>query len=217
MSSRDHFTQEFWDARYRRHERVWSGRPNAHLVTESGDLEPARALDVGSGEGGDAVWLAGQGWEVTGADVSVVALERARANAAAAGPDIAARTSWRHLDLFAEPGDWAPPGEYELVNSQYLHFPPEVRDRALDRLAAAVAAGGHLLIVTHHPSDLEIPGLRPNLPELFCTPAELAAALDPATWEIVTAAEPARPGRGPNGQPVTVRDTVLHARRLRSA
>ncbi|MGZ4244305.1 MAG: class I SAM-dependent methyltransferase [Solirubrobacteraceae bacterium] len=215
MTSRERFTQEFWDARYRRHHHLWSGRPNPHLVAEAAGLDPARALDVGCGEGGDAIWLAQQGWAVTGADVSMVGLERAEANAAAAGPEIAAATRWRHVDLFAEPEEWEPLGEHELVNSQYLHLPPEVRGRALDRLADAVAIGGHLLIVAHHPSDLEIPGLRPNLPELFCTPSELAAGLDPAGWEIVTASEPERTARGPDDQPVTIRDTVLHARRIR--
>jgi SAM-dependent methyltransferase len=215
MTSRERFTQEFWDARYRRHKHLWSGRPNPHLVAEIADLAPARALDVGCGEGADAIWLAQQGWEVTGSDVSVVALERAEANAAQTGPEVTDRTSWRRVDLFAEPEEWEPLGAYELVNSQYVHFPPEVRDRALDRLAGAVTSGGHLLIVAHHPSDLEIPGLRPNLPELFCTPSELAAGLDPGQWEIVTAAEPERPARGPDGEPVMVRDTVLHARRAR--
>jgi SAM-dependent methyltransferase len=212
MTSLERFTQEFWDERYRTHHQLWSGQPNSHLVAEAGDLTPARALDVGCGEGADAIWLARRGWEVTGADVSVVGLERAHANGAAAGPEVAARLTWRRVDLFAE--EWEPLGAYELVNSQYVHFPPEVRERALGRLADAVRVGGDLLVVTHHPSDLQIPGLRPNLPELFCTPAELAEGLDADRWEIITAAEPERTASGPDHQPVTIRDTVLHARRV---
>jgi hypothetical protein len=68
-------------------------------------------------------------------------------------------------------------------------------------------------MVSHHPSDLEIPGLRPNVPELFYTASELAAGLDPARWEIVVAAAPERSVNGPDGQSVIIHDAVLHARR----
>lgn len=211
MNARDMFTQAFWDDRYSGHRHVWSGRPNLHLVAETADLTPGRAIDVGCGEGADAIWLAQQGWEVTGADVSPVGLERAAANADTAGPEIAQRITWRQVDLFATA--WTPLGSHDLVSSQYLHLPPEVRGQSMQRLADAVAPGGHLLLAAHHPSDLEIPGLRPNLPELFCTPEELAALLHADAWEIVTAGAPERTVNGPEGTPVTIRDTVLHARR----
>jgi SAM-dependent methyltransferase len=164
-------------------------------------------------EGGDAIWLATHGWTVTGTDLSPVGLKRAAANAAAAGPVIAAKISWRQADLFR--ADWGPFDGYELVNSQYLHLPPEVRDLALQRLAAAVLPGGDLLVVAHHPSDLEIPGLRPRPPELFCTASELAAGLDSSRWEIVAEDAPERSIRGHDGQPAVIRDAVLHARRRR--
>ncbi|MGW4801016.1 FAD-dependent oxidoreductase, partial [Nonomuraea sp. NPDC004297] len=58
--------EEFWDGRYRQSERIWSGDPNAVLVRELAGLAPGTALDLGSGEGGDALWLAGQGWRAQG-------------------------------------------------------------------------------------------------------------------------------------------------------
>lgn len=205
------FTQEFWDRRYRGHERLWSGRPNAQLVAQAGTLTPGRALDVGSGEGADAIWLAALGWTVTGVDVSPVALTRAAVHAAEVGPEIAARMQWLQVDLFSE--TFEPFGAYELVNSQYLHLPPQWRERAVDRMASAVTGGGSLLLVSHHPSDLEIPGLRPNVPGLFYTASELGAQLDRSQWEIVVEAAPERSIHGPDGRPVTIRDAVLHARR----
>lgn len=217
MARREMFTREFWDERYRSHHHLWSGQPNLRLVEQAGELTAGRALDVGCGEGADAIWLASRGWEVTGTDVSPVALERAAANAADAadGADpeaaVATRISWRQRDLFGD--DWGPFDGYDLVNSQFLHFPPEERRRSLTRLAGAVCPGGHLLVVTHHPSDLEVPGLRPNLPELFSTAAELAALLDHADWTILVAAARQRTVPGPDGQPVVIRDAVLHARR----
>jgi SAM-dependent methyltransferase len=212
MAGLDMFTQAFWDDRYSGRTRVWSGRPNPYLLTEAGDLTPGHAIDVGCGEGADAVWLAQRGWEVTGADVSPVGLERAARNAETVGADVAARISWRQVDLFAD--EWAPLGSYDLVTSQYLHLPPDVREQSMQRLGDAVVPGGDLLVAAHHPSDLQIPGLRPNMPELFCTAEELAAFLDPQLWEIVTAAAPQRSVNGPEGTPVTIRDTVLHARRI---
>src|SRR5512133_1830501 len=75
-----------WDARYREPDgAMWSGRPNGRLVAEVADLTPGRALDVGCGEGADAIWLAQRGWRVMAIDVAVNALDRARAAGAAAG------------------------------------------------------------------------------------------------------------------------------------
>ncbi|HEY6525985.1 MAG TPA: methyltransferase domain-containing protein [Solirubrobacteraceae bacterium] len=211
MTRLDMFTQRYWDDRYAGHRHVWSGRPNPYLLTEVTGLAPGRAIDVGCGEGADAIWLARQGWEVTGADVSPVGLERAAGNADAAGPEIAQRITWRQVDLFTD--EWTPLGSYALVTSQYLHLPPEVRGQSMQRLGEAVGPAGDLLVTAHHPSDLEIPGLRPHMPELFCTAEELGAFLEPESWEIVTAGAPERSVTGPEGTPVTIRDTVLHARR----
>jgi SAM-dependent methyltransferase len=209
MNRLDMFTQAFWDDRYSGRTHVWSGRPNPHLITEVSELAPGRAIDVGCGEGGDAIWLAQQGWTVTGVDISPVGLSRAAARAVEAGVEGA--VAWLQADLFA-PG--APRlGTFDLVTSQYLHLAPEVRELGLDRLASWVAPGGSLLVVSHHPSDLEIPGLRPNVPELFYTASELASGLERDRWEIVAEAEPQRTVDGPEGRPVTVRDAVLHARR----
>ncbi len=71
------FDEDFWNERYRSSERVWSGNPNPQLVAEVAGLAPGRALDVGCGEGADAIWLARRGWDVVATDISGVALERA--------------------------------------------------------------------------------------------------------------------------------------------
>jgi SAM-dependent methyltransferase len=103
---------------------VWSGRPNPHLVSETSELAPGRAIDVGCGEGGDAIWLARQGWQVIGADISPVGLERAARNAGEAGAEVAARITWRQLDLFAEawePLGQRPRGEPVTIRDTVLH------------------------------------------------------------------------------------------------
>jgi SAM-dependent methyltransferase len=207
----EQFDQAFWDDRYRSQPTLWSGNPNRHLVHEAQDLTPGAALDVGSGEGADAIWLAGRGWRVTAVDLSTVALERGAANAAHAGAEIAARIDWRHADLTT----WDPGTEvYDLVSAQYMHLPATQRDELFRRLAGAVAPGGSLLIVGHHPSDLDTTIPRPPDRGLVYTGDDVVALVDPGQWEIVTNTAPARTATDPDGHTVTIHDTVLRARRL---
>jgi len=181
-------------------------------VTEAEGLASGSALDVGCGEGADAVWLAERGWSVIAIDLSPVALERAAVNAGRVGEDVAARIDWAQVDLL----DWNPtPERYDLVSSQYLHLPSAPRRRVFGRLAGAVALGGTLLIVGHHPSDLETTMPRPQEPDLFFTGDELVGQLPLEEWEIVTNAAIARTATDPDGHAVTVHDTVLRAQRRR--
>jgi 2-polyprenyl-3-methyl-5-hydroxy-6-metoxy-1,4-benzoquinol methylase len=204
------FTQEFWDDRYRSAERLWSGQPNAQLVAQAAGLAAGEALDAGCGEGADAIWLASRGWAVTALDVSAVALERAAAHAAARGDEIAGRIAWRREDLLA----WDPGRQrFDLVSAQFMHLPSPERESVHGRLAAAVRPGGTLLIVAHHPDDLHANVGRPAHLDRFPSAAELAAALDPGGWEILVASGVERPATDLDGQPVTVKDTVLRARR----
>ena len=86
------------------------------------------------------------------------------------------------------------------------------RDR---RLAAAVRPGGTLLIVGHHPSDLETSAHRPHRPDVMFTADQVAATLDPDEWEIAAATAPGRQTLDPDGQQITIRDAVLRAVRRR--
>src|SRR5215212_3228239 len=81
----DLFEPAGWEERYAGEEKVWSGNPNPQLVAEISGMTPGTALDVGCGEGGDVIWLARQGWRVTGADFSANGLARAARHAEQAG------------------------------------------------------------------------------------------------------------------------------------
>jgi SAM-dependent methyltransferase len=205
------WTQKFWDARYGSAATIWSGNPNPHLVAQVANLPPGTALDVGSGEGADAIWLAVRGWHVTGIDVSPVALDRAAALAAKAGEEVAHRITWQATDILS----WTPaPRYFDLVSAQFMHLPRAQREVVHRRLAAAVRPGGSLLIVGHHPSDLETSMPRPNLPDLFFTADQVAAGLDPDDWQVIVAAAPERQTLDSEGRPVTISDAVMHAIRL---
>lgn len=206
----DHLSQEFWDERYGSAEVIWSGEPNPHLVEQVADLAPGEALDVGSGEGADAIWLASRGWHVTGIDVSPVALDRAADRAASRGPEVAGRISWRQADVLS----WEPaPDQFDLVSAQFMHLPGPARESLHRRLAEAVRPGGTLLVVGHHPSDLETTMRRPSLPDLLFTSEQVAAILDPSEWHVVVAAAPERQALDPDGRSVTIHDALLKATR----
>ncbi len=204
------FDQEWFEERYRSAPALWSGQPNPQLVAEIAELPSGTALDAGSGEGADAIWLAERGWRVTGVDFSTTALARAAEHAAVRGEEVAARIDWRHADLMA----WTPPeGAFDLVSAQYMHLPPEPRAALFARLAAAVAPGGTLLIVGHDFSDVAAGAHRPPMPEMFFTAEGLAAGLQPGEWVVlVTEARP-RPAKVHEGEEITVCDAVLRARR----
>jgi SAM-dependent methyltransferase len=202
------FTQEFWDDRYNSAGRLWSGQPNAQLVAQAADLTPGSALDAGCGEGADAIWLARRGWTVTAVDVSAVALNRAAGAAAAAGDEVARRITWRRVDLCS----WDPaPARYDLVSAQYMYLPLAELDALHGRLAAAVRPGGTLLVVGHHPDDRHA---RVSQAGLARSAADIAASLDRGEWEV-TVADGVGRSVEIDGEPVTVRDTVLRAARRR--
>lgn len=201
---------EFWDARYAGSDRVWSGSPNDVLVREVGPLAPGTALDLGCGEGADAVWLARQGWRVTAVDISGVALERAAAHAKAEGIADGA-IDWQRHDL----AETFPEGTYDLVSAQFLHSPNDMpRERILRAAAAAVAPGGVLLVVGHagFPAWQTAPHPRAHFP----TPEEVLESLDlpEGAWEVVLTDEHERIQNDPDGRPTTRVDNTLEIRRL---
>jgi 2-polyprenyl-3-methyl-5-hydroxy-6-metoxy-1,4-benzoquinol methylase len=201
--------EAFWDARYREADAIWSGNPNPQLIAEAADMRPGTALDVGCGEGADAIWLAERGWDVTAADISPVALQRAASHAEAAG--VADRITWLHTDFTA-----GVPTGFDLVTAQFMHLPGAQIDVMQRRLAAAVNPGGILLVVGHDPSDMGTTLPRPKVPEMYYTAAEVAERLDQGRWVVLVAEARPRPALHPNGSSVTMHDAVLKARRIQN-
>jgi SAM-dependent methyltransferase len=205
--------EAFWDERYGSAHRVWSGNPNPQLLAEATDLTPGTALDVGAGEGADTIWLAKRGWQVTAADLSSIALARGREHADEAGAEIAQMITWLHADL----GKWEPPAAgFDLVTLQFFHLPSTIRVPIYERLASAVADEGVLLIVGHHPSDLETTARRMPTADPLFTPEQMVDELGDG-WKILVAESRPREAVDPEGEAITIHDSVIVAQRTGSA
>jgi SAM-dependent methyltransferase len=97
--------------------------PSAFLVEAAKGLKPGAALDLGTGQGRNAVYLARQGWDVTGLDISQAGLDAAKKNAAKAGVRIQTeKAAYDSYDFGAERWDlivmefaWAPVSEPAFV------------------------------------------------------------------------------------------------------
>lgn len=162
--------QKDWNHRYAGDELLWTARPNRFLVEEIESLTPGRALDLACGEGRNAVWLAEQGWQVTGVDFADVALEKARLLAEQRG----LQAEWIHADLL----EYEPePDAYGLVIAFYLQIPPERLRPILARAAKAVAPGGTFLLVAHDSSNLTHGYGGPRDPDVLYTAEDVVAAL----------------------------------------
>ena len=174
--------ESVWDARYSEGDRIWSGEPNHALTVEAATLEPGRALDVGCGEGADAVWLATRGWTVTAFDPSGVALARASAAAEERKVDVTwHRGGLGEVDL--------PDGAFDLVSVFYPAISLDLDPVA--RLAALVAPGGTLLVVHHADVDRERAIAHGFDPDTLLAPKDVAAALGADDgWEVVDERRP---------------------------
>jgi SAM-dependent methyltransferase len=159
-----------WNRRYEGDELLWTARPNSFLVEEIGSLTPGRALDLACGEGRNPVWLAEQGWQVTGVDFSEVALEKARHLAA----DRGVRIDWVAADLL----EYTAPAEaFERVIAFYLQLPPKRLRTILARAAKAIAPGGTFLLVAHDSSNLTRGYGGPRDPAVLYTAEDVLPAL----------------------------------------
>lgn len=205
-------TEEHWEALYTERDQTWSGNPNVALVDVVGPIVSAgvgHAIDLGSGEGADAVWLAEHGWTVTGVEISGTAIERSRAAArqASIADD---QIRWLQTDL----ADWEPDEGADLVTACFLHSTLEF-DRAdvLQRAMTAIRPGGHLFILSHaasppwsqHKHDDE------DLPSA----EEEAASLNLSTdeWQVEVAENRSRRATGPDGEEATLDDVIVLVRR----
>jgi thioredoxin reductase/SAM-dependent methyltransferase len=210
-AARQSANESDWDHRYEG-EQMWSGNPNGTLVNEISRLAPGRALDVGAGEGGDALWLAEQGWTVTASDISQRALDR-----------VGAEACRRRLKVECHRSDANAPAAFEtaafdLVSAQYASIPRTPDGRGVRNLMNAVAPGGTLFIVSHDLEPMRASAgspdhSRPFDPDAYVQVDDFATALaDSPAWDVELHEKRPRPA-GAASAAHHVHDIVLRARR----
>jgi SAM-dependent methyltransferase len=207
----EEFDAAYWEDRYGSGVGAGKHDPSPSLVAATGGLRPGRALDAGCGVGGDALWLAAQGWHVSAVDISPSALDQGRQAASSAGPATAERIEWVRADLT----QWAPGRTFDLVSSHYVHVPgpPQALFR---RLAEWVAPGGTLLVVGHDAGHGHGHGAEHPHPAAARVRAEqVLTGLAADQWGIIVAKPRTHTMQRPGGSgSITLDDIVVHARRL---
>lgn len=165
-------SQIFWNKYYQNTTEPWT-TPDAGFVAEVAHLPPARALELGAGEGADSIWLANQKWEVTAVDFAPAAIENLTQNAKKQGINV--------KGVVADVTDYQPAQQYELVFMCYLHLLPDERNRMLMHAANAIIPGGTLVYIGITRSSIasDIPD------EFLATPDEIVTALSELTIERV--------------------------------
>ncbi len=140
--------RDLWNDRYREKGALWGVEPNQFVAEHLADLAPCRVLDLGSGQGRNSIWLAARGHQVTGVDVSDVAIEQAAEIAAGVGVEV----EFIAADLM----EWQPPaGEFDLVLLAYMQAPDGMRQKLHETAAAALSSGGKVFVIAHHKENLE--------------------------------------------------------------
>lgn len=200
--------KQHWEDRYAERARIWSGKVNRWLAEVASPLTPGRALDLGCGEGGDSLWLAEQGWQVVGVDISDTALGRAAEEAARRGLTDRIRLVQMNLS------ESFPEGRFDLVSAQFLQSMVHLdRERIFASAAGAVAPGGLLIVVDHgaappwaqHVKDHVFPGVD-----------EVVATIDlgAGQWQHLRVGTVERDATGPDGQAGVLIDNLIVLRRV---
>jgi SAM-dependent methyltransferase len=179
-----------WDAAYSGPELVWGAGPNRFVVEETSELRPGRAIDLATGEGRNAIWLASRGWKVTGVDFSETGLARAAALAAERG----VTADWVRADLAEYEAE---PGAFDLVLIAYLQLERSKLDPVLAMAARAVAPGGTVLVIGHDVGNLDGGVGGPQDPRALYTPEAIVSALPGLS--VRTAERRLRPVPGADG------------------
>jgi len=185
-----------WDARYAAAELVWSVAPNQFVAAELADLPPGRALDLAAGEGRNAIWLAGLGWEVTAVDFSQVALDKGRR--LASEQSLRGAVHWECADATT----WESPDSYDAVVVAYLQLPADRRRSAVRHGFDALRPGGTFLLVAHDSTNLAEGTGGPQDPAVLMTAEDVVSDLGDRSYDVVRAGRVARTvGEGHGEEP----------------
>jgi SAM-dependent methyltransferase len=136
-----------WDQRYSAAELIYGSQPNDFLAAHVDAIPPGPVLDLGCGEGRNAVFLAERGYAVTAVDQSAVGLRKAQQLAAQRGVSIT--TVQADLTQFViRPGHWAG------IVSIFCHLPSALRRSLYPSVVQGLRADGVVLLEAYTPAQV---------------------------------------------------------------
>jgi SAM-dependent methyltransferase len=188
-----------WDERYRSAGLLWSAGPNLFVEDRLANVSPGRCVDLGAGEGRNAVWLAERGWEVVAVDFSGVALDRGRQRSAT--------VAFVEADVF----EWEPDDRFDLVLIAYLQVEALALQSLIRKTVGWLSPGGELFMVGHDRSNIEHGVGGPQVPEVLWDVPEIVDSL--AGLEVVEAGVVTRPVEVEGGLGYA-RDALIRARHV---
>jgi SAM-dependent methyltransferase len=186
-----------WDERYSEHDHLWSVTPNLFVADRLNGAKPGRGLDVASGEGRNAIWLASLGWEMTAVDFSEVATARGRSHSDDVDFVVADVTAWEPDEVF------------DLILMAYLHLTASDFEDLVRRSRSWLAPGGEMFLIGHDVSNIDQGWGGPQYPEILWDVPVVVEWLEGMT--VVEAAVVNRPVETEEGRRYA-RDALIRAR-----
>ncbi|WP_169569939.1 class I SAM-dependent methyltransferase [Sneathiella limimaris] len=165
--------QDYWNDRYASKDLIWSAGPNQFFKTEVDNLKPGKAIDLASGEGRNALYLAELGWNIKAVDFSEVALEKAEK--IASGRHLKDKIEFINADLNTY---LLPKSSFDLVAIIYLQLPQDQMIPIIHKAVHAVAPGGTFLMIGHHSQNLTHGYGGPQNPENLYTEMEIVGTIN---------------------------------------
>ena len=177
---------DFWDDRFSADKYIYGVEPNDFVAAaaENWLTDPKEVLDLGVGEGRNAVHLAQQGHTVTAADYSVEGLRKTTRLADEVGVEIET--------IQTDVRDWTPDRQWDAVVVTFLHLAPNERPALYTLLRRCLPPGGLLIAEWFRPEQRTegyTSGGPPDV-EMMVTAEELREHFDAAGIEQLEVAEP---------------------------
>jgi len=153
--------QKRWDKRFGREEFALGKKPNAFLKKHIHLLPKGKALDIATGEGRNAVFMAEHGFEVDAVDISEKGLKKAQALAREKGVRI--NTFLVDLDQYQ-----IEKGRYDLIANFYF-----LKRRLIAKIKKGLRKGGKVIFETYLLEHRTLGTEGPKQAKYFLKPNEL--------------------------------------------
>ncbi|WP_040976371.1 class I SAM-dependent methyltransferase [Necropsobacter massiliensis] len=167
-----------WDERYQTEDYIFGTQPNEFIARIRPYLpNTGRALDLATGEGRNGIFLAQQGLETEGVDMSAVGLAKAR--------QLAQRYNVAFTTRLANITEMPMPVQhYAVISLVFCHFAEPERTCMMQRIVHALQPGGLFVGVFYHPDQLHYGTGGPSNIEMLGTLAQMQQALSGLDWLI---------------------------------